>query len=130
MFEEPDEVLARVQDDVRRAQKRAEALPRLQAAVDEIRATARSQRRDISVEVDSSGRVTRFEILDGAFDRGGRRVSSDVMALIASAQKGARAKTLAATAELLGDDDPIASMMRAEVGVPDSGPSGWRLGGR
>ena len=129
MFEEPDEVLARVQDDMRRAQQRAEALPRLQAAIDAIRVSVLSDQRDMTVEVDASGRLTRLEIADAALERGGSRVSADVMALIGTAARRARATTLEATSRLLGDDDPVAQVLKTEVDAAEAGSRGWLSGG-
>lgn len=55
MFEDADEAIARVEEDVRRARERAARYPPLQAAIDGVRARAVSPHRDLAVEVDAAG---------------------------------------------------------------------------
>jgi hypothetical protein len=134
VIEEPDDVIARIADDIQRVQQRAEALPKLQAAVDAVRETARGDRRDLLVEVDASGRLTRLEIDDDAVaDRGGRAVSAEILGLIEKATRGARAKTLAATEQLLGAGDPIAAKLQSDAEAQDAASAararGWTEGG-
>lgn len=133
MLEEPDDVIARIADDIERVQRRAEALPRLQAAVDAVRATARGERRDLLVEVDAAGRLTRIEIDDAAFERGGRQVSAEVLALVDKATASARTATQQETERLLGADDPIAAKMQADAEAEDAARAararGWTEGG-
>jgi DNA-binding protein YbaB len=129
VFDEPDEVLARIDDDVRRVQQRAAALAELQRSVDGIRGVARSDQHDVTVEVDSSGRVTDLRIEDQAFQRGGQQLSGEILALIAAALRSAREQALAVTTELLGEDDPMIGVIRAEDESAAAGSHGWLLGG-
>jgi DNA-binding protein YbaB len=129
VFDEPDEVLARIDDDVRRVQQRAAILATLQQTVDGIRGTARSDQHDVTVEVDSSGRVTDLRIEDQAFQRGGRQLSGEILALIRAALRSAREQALAATAELVGEDDPMIGVIRAEDEAAAANSHGWLLGG-
>ena len=51
MYENPDEAIARVEEDVRRAQQRAARYPKLQKSIDGVRVRVVSSRRDLAVEV-------------------------------------------------------------------------------
>lgn len=113
MFEDADAAIARVEEDVRRAQERAERLPSLVAAAAAIRGTATSRRRDLTVEVDQSGSVVDLRITDAALDLGSARLSSELLALIAEAKADTQRQILAAATELLGEDDPAVATLRA-----------------
>ncbi|MDR6690788.1 DNA-binding protein YbaB [Microbacterium sp. 1154] len=79
--------------------------------------------RDISVEVDAAGVIRDLEIADSALDRGGRRVSAEVMELVAKATKNARVRTLEVTTEIMGKSDPIVGVVAAEL-IPDQDDDG------
>jgi hypothetical protein len=130
VYESPEDSLARIQDDVRRAEQRGALLPQLQTAIDGIRGKATSPQRDIAVEVDATGVVRVLDIRDAAFSRGGQRVSHDVLALIREATQNARAQTLARTTEILGESDPLVKVVAADLEAEDSGDHGWRFGGK
>lgn len=130
MFESPEESLAKIQDDVRRAEQRGALLPQLQSAIDGVRGQARSRQRDIAVEVDASGVLRSLDITDLAFDRGGRRLSQEVLELVAKATQEARAQTLALSTEILGEDDPLVKVVAADLQADETGNHGWRFGGR
>lgn len=120
MFEDPDDVIARVQDDVRRAQQRAERLPQLTAAVAEVRGEARSPQRDVWVEVDGSGALVGLDITDEAWARRGRQISTDVVALVAEARRVAQRRILEATESILGAGDPAYAAILAEADAADA----------
>lgn len=130
MFESPEESLAKIDDDVRRAEQRGALLPQLQSAIDGVRGRAKSRQRDIAVEVDASGALRSLDITDLAFDRGGRRLSQDVLELVAKATQEARAQTLALSTEILGEDDPLVKVVAADLQADETGNHGWRFGGR
>ncbi len=122
-----DEAIARVEDDVRRAQQRAERYPALQASIDAVRGSAVSIRRDLSVEVDAGGVLRDLRIADAALDRGGERVASEILDLVAKATRTARAKTLEATTEIMGADDPIVTTIAQQLdarNAADDAPAG------
>lgn len=130
MYETPEDALARIRDDVRRAEERGALLPQLQTAIDEVRGRAVSLRHDITVEVDSSGALRAVNISDSALERGGRGVSEEVMELVGKATQDARAQTLARTVEILGEDDPLVRVVAADLEADETGDHGWRFGGR
>jgi hypothetical protein len=130
MFGSADEAIARVEDDVRRAQERAARYPLLQSAIDDVRVRSSSPRRELSVEVDAAGVLRSLDITDDALDLGGRRLGEEVLALIEAARRDARARTLALTTEIMGDDDPIVKTIAADLEAQESGSHAWRTGGR
>jgi len=129
VYGSPEETLGRIEEDTRRAQERGEKLPVLQAAIREVRAKAVARTRDISVEVDAAGVIRDLDIADAALERGGRRVSAEVMDLIAKATKDARMRTLEVTTQIMGESDPIVGVVAAEL-IPDQEDDGvTRRGG-
>lgn len=130
MHDTPEDSLARIREDVRRAEERGALLPQLQAAVDGVRGRAISPRRDISVEVDSSGALRALNISDAALERGGRRLSQEVMDLVSKATQDVRAQTLALSVEILGEEDPLVKVFAADFEADEIGNHSWRFGGR
>jgi DNA-binding protein YbaB len=128
-FDNADEAIARVEEDVRRAQQRAARYPQLQAAIDAVRARATSPRRDLSVEVDAAGVLRDLTIDDDAFERGGAKVAQEILELIERARSDARRQTLAHTTELMGADDPIVKAVAADLEAQETGDHRWRAGG-
>lgn len=125
-FSNPEESLARIQEDVARAEARAKALPLMQEQIAQVRGRAQSRQRDITVEVDSSGQVAALEISDDALGRGGRALSREVVELIRTATIRVREQSLAITAELLGADDPIVKLTADQLSADteDAGRGG------
>lgn len=110
-----DESIARIEDDVRRAQARAERVSALREAIDAVRGTATTRERDISVTVDSAGVLCDLRIADTALGRPGARLSADVLTLTVAARRHASEAAAAAAADALGDDDPIVATLRRHV---------------
>lgn len=129
MFDSSDEAIARVEEDVRRAQQRAARYPALQSAIDGVRARAVSPRRDLAVEVDAGGVVRALDVSDAALDRSGRQVGDELLELIGRASRDARAQTLALTTEIMGADDPIVKTVAADLKSQETGSHAWRTGG-
>jgi len=123
-----DEAIERVAEDVRRAQQRAERYPTLQSAIDGVRGRAMSIRRDVSVEVDAAGVLKDLRIGDTALDRGGDRLAAEIFELISKATKQARAETLSATMEIMGEDDPIVKTIAADLEARNAGDELGRPG--
>lgn len=130
MFANPDDAIARVEDDIRRAQQRAERMSQLRSEAEAVRGSAISRQRDIEVEMDHTGQVTGVIINDQALDRGGRRVAADIMELLGRARQDVQAQMLEVASRLLGEDDPLLDMLRpaeaeGEGRSPQSSGRGW-----
>lgn len=110
-----DEAIARVQDDVRRAQARAVRFGELREAIAAVRGRAVSRARDVAVEVDSTGGVIDLQISDAALDRGGSRLAAEIMGLIAMAGRDARRSTADVAGGILGEDDPTVASLRTQL---------------
>ncbi|MBZ4487197.1 hypothetical protein LQ938_00060 [Microbacterium sp. cx-55] len=113
VYADPDEVLARVEADARRSEERAAKMPAFEAALAQVRGEAVSPRRDIRLEVDSTGRVTALRISEPALGRGAQRLSHEILGLIRAAEADSRRATLESVEQLLGPDDPITRQLRS-----------------
>lgn len=122
-FESPDEAIARVNDDVRRAENRAASLSRVQGAIAELRGVAKSRAGDVRVEVDTSGALKDLEVSDTALDRGGRELAGEVLRLVAMATVDVQRRMLELTIEVMGDEDPIVRTLEAAVDGATGGGS-------
>jgi hypothetical protein len=120
---DPDESLARVTADARRSEERAAKMPAFEAAIAEVRGQAVTPRRDIYVDVDSTGRVVSLRIAEPALARGAARLSQELLTLIRAAEADARRVTLESVEQLLGADDPITEQLRS-AGLAASHRSG------
>jgi hypothetical protein len=115
VYHNADQAIARIEDDVRRAQKRMERLPLLQEAAASVRGSAVTQQRDIAVTVDNTGEVVSLQIEDRALSRGAARISADLIRLLKQARHDVQVQMVAAAIEVLGDDDPIVDSYRHMV---------------
>lgn len=118
MTQDPDEVLAELEADVRRTEQRAAQMPAFEAAVAAVRGKASSKARDLIVEVDSAGRILELRISDHALARGAQRLSHELLTTIRAAEAEAHAATMAAVRDLLGDDDPIVAQLDDLPDIP------------
>jgi len=109
MFDDADEAIARVEDDVRRAQQRAARMSQLQSATAAARGVGRHR------EVDHTGELTALRIADAALSRGGAGVARLVLDTVRDARADLRRNLLTAAAEVLGDDDPVLDGLRAQL---------------
>lgn len=117
-----DAIAAHITDDVRRTKARAARLGELSRVVREVRGKASSHERDISVEVDSAGRVTRLQISNQAAARGGSRLAAELMTLFASAHADVQRRVGEAAIAVLDADDPAIPLYES-VGSTESSPS-------
>lgn len=113
MFDDADEAIARVEEDVRRAQQRAARMSQLQRATAAARGVGRH--REVVVEVDHTGEITGLQIADAALRRGGAGVSRLVLETMRVARTDLRRNLLTAATEVLGDDDPVLDGLRAQL---------------
>jgi hypothetical protein len=133
VFDNADDAIAKVEEDVRRAQQRAGWLPQLRAAIEAAWGRAVSRQRDLAVEVDHTGQVTSLRIHDVALERGGTRLASDLVGLVSQARHEVKKLVLAAASDVLGEDDPLLGSFRVTVdaGVEvNPGDRSGRLAGR
>lgn len=122
MYGDADAAIARVEEDVRRAQQRAEKLPLLREAVDAARGTAVSRERDLGVTVNLSGRIVALTIDDSALARGGTRLAADLVRLLGQAHQDLQRQVLGSAIEALGDDDPIVDTYRSSIETTEDTP--------
>ena len=108
---DPDLIVERIDDDIRRVQDRAEKMNELSQASARVRGASASQQRDLAVEVDSAGRVTKLQIANQALSRGGSRVAAELMELFARAHQHAQEQMLETATGLLGEGDPVLEVL-------------------
>ncbi len=113
MFDDAEAAIARVEQDVRRAQQRAERMTRLQQVTAAARGVVR--RTEVAVEVDHTGQLTDLRIADSALNRGGSGVARLVLETVRLARRDLQRNLLVAAADVLGDDDPVLDGLRAQL---------------
>lgn len=113
MFDDADEAIARVEQDVRRAQRRAQQMGRLQQVTAATRGMAR--RTEVTVEVDHTGRLTELRIADSALSRGGAGVARLILETVRLARRDLQRNLLTEASDLLGEDDPVLAVLRAQL---------------
>ncbi|MFZ4840877.1 hypothetical protein [Mycetocola saprophilus] len=115
MIQDPDEVLAGIDEDVRRAERRMAAQAQLVETMGQLRGIATDRGRDITVEVDTSGAITNLKLTDRATALGGTKLAPEILRVVADARGNLQEQMLASAQELLGEDDPALGALRAEV---------------
>jgi len=115
MFDDADAAIAKVQDDMRRARRRAERMGDLQRATTAARGTAISRGRELAVQVDHSGWLTELRLTDAAMRRGPAGVARLILDTARLARRDLEQKLLAAASDILGEDDPALDGLRAQL---------------
>lgn len=113
--EDPDALIARVQDQVAAAQQRAQAAQQMRARVDAVRGTAFSPRRELSVTVDASGRLVDMELSDAALDLRAKDLSRLIVTTAQAATRDAGQQATELAAAAFGEDSPVVARLRDEV---------------
>jgi len=113
--EDPDVLIARVQDQVAAAQKRAQAAQQMRAQVEAVRGTAYSQRRELSVTVDASGRLVDVQLSDAALELRARDLSRLIITTAQAASRDAGQQAMDLAAAAFGEDSPVVARLRDEV---------------
>ncbi|WP_417563877.1 YbaB/EbfC family nucleoid-associated protein [Microbacterium sp.] len=113
--EDPDVLIARVQEQVAQAQQRAQAAQQMRAEVEALRGTATSARREVSVTVDASGRLIDVDLADAALDLRARDLGRLIVATAGAAQRDAGEQAVAVASRAFGDDSPVVDRLRAEL---------------
>lgn len=113
--EDPDVLIARVQQQVAQAQERAQAAQQMRAEVEALRGTAASPRREVSVTVDASGRLIDVDLADAALDLRARDLGRLIVETAGAAQRDAGEQAMAVASRAFGDDSPVVDRLRAEL---------------
>jgi DNA-binding protein YbaB len=113
--EDPDVLIARVQEQVAQAQERAQAAQQMRAEVEAVRGTATSPRRELTVTVDASGRLVNVDVSDAALDLRAKDLGRLIVETAAAAQRDAGAQAMAVASRAFGADSPVVSRLRAEL---------------
>ncbi|WP_165310852.1 YbaB/EbfC family nucleoid-associated protein [Microbacterium protaetiae] len=113
--DDPDLLIERVRLQVEQAQERARAAQQMRAQVEAVRGKAYSQRRELSVTVDASGRLVDVELSDAALELRARDLSRLIVVTAQEAARDAGAQAMGLAAAAFGDDSPVVSRLRDEV---------------
>ncbi|GAA1325122.1 hypothetical protein GCM10009659_24720 [Leucobacter albus] len=100
-------MLERIHADIRLAKQRAQALGELAETQATVQGKAMSELHDVVVTVDAAGQMIDLQIAAKALQRGGLRLSAEIVTLVAKAKLDAQAQTHRAALKVLGADDPI-----------------------
>lgn len=115
MPDDPDLLIERVQQQVKQAQQRAQAAQQMRAEVEAVRGKAYSQRRELAVTVDASGRLVDVELSDAAMDLRARDLASLIVATAQAAARDAGQQAMDLAAAAFGEDSPVVARLRDEV---------------
>jgi DNA-binding protein YbaB len=124
-FGSPDQVRARIAEQVAAADARTAAIDRLAAEVRAAGATVRSPRGEVEVTASASAVVTDVRIADEALDLAPEELSRLVTDTVARAQAAASERALLLAADELGEDSAIVQELRSDLAsrTPPTGPS-------
>ncbi|KGM12497.1 hypothetical protein N869_14640 [Cellulomonas bogoriensis 69B4 = DSM 16987] len=114
-YDDPDDVLARIQQDVATAQRRAEQARQAQEAIAAVRGTGRSPRGEVTVEVDAAGALRDLQLTDGALQYRARDLEAMILEAVRVAQHDAAARAIAVAEDAWGEGDPAVEHLRAEL---------------
>ena len=131
--------LDRIDEQVADVQRRAERAARLRDEVDALRESATSTGREVSVEVDSLGRLVGIGFDAGAYNLPPRELGDVVMRTVAAARDRAGRAVMARVEDAFGADSETAAALRTTYQPPTPpegdpprrpGPAGPPLFGR
>lgn len=111
---DPDELIARVERQAAEAQERAVVAQRFADDVAALRSQARSPKGEVTLGVDTSGRLTSLVLTDGALDLAPTELSALILAIAATAQKQVARAAVALSSEVFGETDGIVGQLRGE----------------
>lgn len=121
------EVRERLAVQVEQAQRRAEAATAVRVEIEAVREQATSPRRELTVTVDSSGRLIDVALTDAGLQLGARALGRMIVDTSVRAQQAAGARAARIAADAFGEDDPAVAHLRSEIearapkadGLPD-----------
>lgn len=110
-----DLAIAKVQQQIDDAQRRAAKASAMRADVEAIRGTASSPKRELTVTVDAAGRLADVDLTDRALDLPPRDLGKLIVDTANRAQRAAGEKALALAADAFGDESPVVDRLRTEL---------------
>ena len=110
-----DLAIARVQQQIADAQERAAKAQAMRADVEAIRGTATSPRREITVTVDSAGRLMAVDLADAAYDLEPRDLGRLLVDTAEQARQRAGQQAIALAAEAFGENSSVVEHLREEI---------------
>lgn len=131
---DPDELIARIEREAAAAQERAVVAQRFAEDVAALRGEARSPRGEVSLSVDTSGRLMTLDLDHAALDLGPAELSALILRTATTAQKQVARTAVTLSEEVFGPDDGVVGQLRSEfearVGDLDEDDDGSREGVR
>jgi hypothetical protein len=115
VFDDPDAAIARVEDQIRAAQERAERAGQVRQRLDGLRGQARSRRGEVTALADVSGRLLDLSISEEGMRLGSRDLARVVVETARAASRDAGRQALSITAEAFGDESPVTEHLRGEL---------------
>jgi len=115
MWGSPDDAMARVNQQVAEAQERAKRATEVRLEMEALRGTARSPRGEVSVEVDTSGRLLGLTLTEDAMELGERELASLIVATTHAAAARAGEKAVELAAEAFGEESATTTRLRDEI---------------
>ena len=111
---DPDELIARVEREAEAAQERAIVAQRFAADVAALRSEARSPKGEVTLGVDTSGRLTSLVLTDDALELAPAELSALILQTAATAQKRVARAAVALSEEVFGAQDGVVGQLRGE----------------
>ncbi|MDY6214737.1 MAG: YbaB/EbfC family nucleoid-associated protein [Schaalia hyovaginalis] len=105
--------IRRIEEQVAHANQRADLMKSFQQRVEELRGTATSQRREVSVQVDSGGRLTDVEFTAGFAKLSTQEMADVFLRTLAAARKDAAATARILAIDTFGEDSPVTEQLLA-----------------
>jgi DNA-binding protein YbaB len=112
---DPDSMIERVRQQVEQAQEAAKRATQMRGQFESIRGKAESDRNEVRVTVDTSGRLLDLQIDDDATGRGGRELAQIILTTIREAQRRAGTEAMALVEDTFGAESGAATHMREEL---------------
>lgn len=110
-----DLAISRVQQQIADAQKMAAKAEAMREDVAAVRGVATAPRRELTVTVDSGGRLLKVDVADAAYDLEPRDLGRLIVATAEQARQKAGEQAIALAAEAFGEDSGVVAHLREEI---------------
>jgi len=120
---DPDQVLARVEDQIREAQVHAKKAQDLEAQMRTITGRATSPDRVVTAAVSASGLVTELTLKDTALEQHERDLARTVQETINAAHRSVGEQAVALSAEAFGENSGVTQRLRDEAAQREQDPN-------